>query len=193
MAETIELIGLKELETKLLELPVKIARNALRGGVYAGAKVLEKAVRAKAPIYTGKVSEGHPPAGTLKKSIISKHIPELSNLYQQTFKVTVKRGKKYKKVSEAGKVTYTNAYYAQWVENGHYFVPKNTMTRTSRNGVVRSANWKQHRAEWKSEGKARFVPPHPFMRPAWAESQQEVANAITTRLLERIMLEAQKK
>ena len=193
MADVIELKGLKELETKLLELPAKIARNALRGGVYAGAKVVEKAIKANAPLYTGKVSEGHPPTGALKKSIISKHIPELSNMYQQTFKVTIKRGKKYKKVNEAGKVSYTNAYYAAWVEYGHYSVPKNKMTRTSRNGVVRSANWKQHREKWKSGANAVFVPAHPFFRPAWLENQDGAAKAITTRLLERIMEEAMKR
>ena len=76
---TVEIEGLKELQAALLELPVKTAKNALRSAVNAGASVVRKEARQRAPVYTGPVAAGHPPPGTLKRSVIQKYIKELQN------------------------------------------------------------------------------------------------------------------
>lgn len=114
---TVEIEGLKELQAKLLELPQKVAKNALRSAVNAGASVIRKEAKQRAPQYTGKVSAGHPPPGTLKRSVISKYIRELSNNFQSTFFVTVRKGKKYRGQGKKGDKSQ-DAYYAYFVEYG---------------------------------------------------------------------------
>ena len=117
MAETVKIEGLKELANALRELPARIGKSALRGAVYAGAKVIKDEAKQRAPQYTGPVSEGHPPPGTLKRSIIIKQIREKSSQSHQTFYVTVRKGKKYQKQGKKGNLSQ-DAYYASWVEFG---------------------------------------------------------------------------
>lgn len=117
MADLQNVQGLKELQASLKQLPDNIARNVLRGAVGAGAAVIRKEAQAKAPVYTGDVSKGHPPPGTLKRSVVQKQIRELSSLFKQVFYVTVRMGKKYAKQGKGGNLSQ-NAYYASWVEWG---------------------------------------------------------------------------
>lgn len=105
--------GLKELTEALKELPKGIAKNVLRGGVGAGAAVLRKEIKQRAPVYTGQVAQGHPPPGTLKRAVYQRQIRELSNAIQQTFFVGVRTGKK---VDRKGNTL--DAYYVRWVEYG---------------------------------------------------------------------------
>lgn len=98
---SVEVKGLKELNDALRELPDRIARNVLRGATSAGAAVIRKEAQAKAPVYTGEVSKGHPPPGTLKRAVYQKQIRELSSLVNQTFYVGVRRGKHAKKGIDA--------------------------------------------------------------------------------------------
>lgn len=114
---TVEIEGLKELQAALLELPRKTAKNALRSAVNAGAAVVRKEARQKAPVYTGAVSAGHPPPGTLKRSVIQKFIKEQSNDFQSTFYVTVRKGKKYRGQGKKANLSQ-DAYYAYFVEYG---------------------------------------------------------------------------
>jgi HK97 gp10 family phage protein len=58
-----------------------------------------------------------PPPGTLKRSVIMKHIPELSSLTRQTFFVTVRHGKKYRKQGKKGNLSQ-DAWYWRFVEFG---------------------------------------------------------------------------
>lgn len=117
MAENVRIDGLKELQDALKKLPEKIARNGLRTAVYAGAKTIRDEAKVRAPVYTGPVSEGHPPPGTLARSIIMKQIPEESGMYRQTFYVTVRQGKKYRKQGKKGNLSQ-DAFYWRFVELG---------------------------------------------------------------------------
>jgi HK97 gp10 family phage protein len=132
MADLVYVAGLKELQEALRQLPKNIARNVLRGGVAAGAAVIRKEAQARAPFYypagsytdlatgkthVGKLQDGHPPPGTLKRSIVQKQINELSNETKQVFYVTVRKGKKYQKQGKKGNLSQ-DAYYATWVEFG---------------------------------------------------------------------------
>lgn len=103
---TFEVEGLKELQEKLRALGPKVARNALRSAVNAGAQVVRKEVQARAPIDTG----------TLRRAIYIKQIRELSNEFQQTFYIGVRRGKKYQKKK-------MDAWYAMMVEFGTSKMP----------------------------------------------------------------------
>lgn len=109
-----EVKGLKELNEALKELPERVARNVLRGAAGAGAAVIRKEAQHRAPVYTGPISQGHPPPGTLKKAIRQSQQRQLSSLVQQTFHISVRattaRGK-------AG-VKALGAYYWRFVEFG---------------------------------------------------------------------------
>lgn len=114
---TVELQGLQELQAALLELPAKIGKNILRSSVNAGASVIRKEAKQKAPVYTGETQAGHPPPGTLKRSVIQKFIREQSNDFQSTFYVTVRKGKKYRDQGKSKNLSQ-DAYYAYFVEYG---------------------------------------------------------------------------
>ena len=188
---TVVLTGFKELETKLLALAPKIAKNCLAVGVYAGAKVFQVEARRLAPVYTGKVQDGHPPAGQLKRDLILKHASEQSNAFQQTYLITVRQGKKYKTVVNRH-VVYLNAFYAKWVENGHWYVSENKMTKVNRHGATVIGHWAEHRAAAKTGTDAKWVGAKPFMRPAFDTKLNQAIEAIKDKLGKRIEEEAAK-
>ena len=115
--ETFKIEGLAELGKALRELPERVARNGLRVSVYAGAKVVRDEARARAPKAAQSLGPNQPPPGTLKRSVIMKHIPELSSLTRQTFFVTVRYGKKYRKQGKKGNLSQ-DAWYWRFVEFG---------------------------------------------------------------------------
>jgi HK97 gp10 family phage protein len=115
--ETVKVEGLAELGKALRELPGRVARNGLRASVYAGAKVVRDEARAQAPKAAQSLGANQPPPGTLKRSVIMKHIPELSSLTRQTFFVTVRHGKKYRKQGKKGNLSQ-DAWYWRFVEFG---------------------------------------------------------------------------
>ena len=163
---TAQVSGLKELADALRDLPDRIARNALRGATAAGAAVIRNEARRRAPVYTGQVSEGHPRPGTLKRSIYMTQKRELSSLVQQTFHVSVQRGKARQAVQITRKVKgqrvvvgteNLDAFYWRFVEFG-------TVNMAAR----------------------------PFMRPAFEAKKYEAVEAIRRYLAERIAREAEK-
>ena len=115
--ETVKVEGLAELGKALRELPGRVAKNGLRASVYAGAKVVRDEARAQAPKAAQSLGANQPPPGTLKRSVIMKHIPELSSLTRQTFFVTVRHGKKYRKQGKKGNLSQ-DAWYWRFVEFG---------------------------------------------------------------------------
>lgn len=115
--ETFKIEGLAELGKALRELPERVARNGLRVSVYAGAKVVRDEARARAPKAAQSLGPNQPLPGTLKRSVIMKHIPELSSLTRQTFFVTVRHGKKYRKQGKKGNLSQ-DAWYWRFVEFG---------------------------------------------------------------------------
>lgn len=115
--ETFKIEGLAELGKALRELPARVARNGLRVSVYAGAKLVRDEARARAPKAEQPLGPNQPPPGTLKRSVIMKHFPELSSLTRQTFVVTVRHGKKYRKQGKKGNLSQ-DAWYWRFVEFG---------------------------------------------------------------------------
>jgi len=128
MAEIQTVVGLKELQAALKELPDRIAKNVLRGAVNAGASIIKKDAVARAPVFTGPVSAGHPPPGTLKRAIVQKQIKELSSQTKQTFYVTVRRGKQYRNQGKKGNLSQ-DAWYAKFVEFGTSKMPARPFLR----------------------------------------------------------------
>lgn len=106
--------GLKELNEALKRLPENVAKNVLRGATNAGASVIRKEAQQRAPVYTGNVGTGHPPPGTLKKSIIQRQRRDLSGLVKQVFNIGVRAGVTRDKAGNKK----LGAYYWWWVEFG---------------------------------------------------------------------------
>ena len=115
--ESVKIDGLDQLAQALRELPKRVARNGLRGAVYAGAKVIRDEAKLKAPVAMAPLGADQPPQGTLKRSIIMKQVPELSSEQKQTFFVTVRHGKKYRKQGKNGNLSQ-DAWYWRFVEFG---------------------------------------------------------------------------
>ena len=115
--ESVQVQGLDQLAKALRELPQRVARNGLRAAVYAGAKVIRDEAKLQAPVATGNLGPNQPPPGTLKRSVIMKQIPELSGAQKQTFFVTVRHGKKYRKQGKKGNLSQ-DAWYWRFVEFG---------------------------------------------------------------------------
>ena len=105
--ESVQIKGLDALAKALKELPDRVAKNGLRAAVYAGAKVIRDEAKLQAPVATG----------TMKRAVILKQIPELSNKNKQTFFVTVRQGKKYRKQGKKGNLSQ-DAWYWRFVEFG---------------------------------------------------------------------------
>ncbi len=115
--ETVKVEGLAQLAKALRELPDRVAKNGLRVAVYSGAKVILDEARLRAPKAAESLGPRQPPPGTLRRSVIMKHIPELSSLTRQTFFVTVRHGKKYRKQGKKGNLSQ-DAWYWRFVEFG---------------------------------------------------------------------------
>lgn len=107
MADTfLKLDGFKELAAAMRELPERVAKNALRSAVGAGAAEIRKEAKLHAPVDTGR----------LKASIYQKQIREASGQYKQVFFVGARNGPKRKK---GGKKDYSqSAWYWRFAEFG---------------------------------------------------------------------------
>ena len=116
-AETVRIEGLAELNRALRELPQRIANRGLRTAVYAGAKVIRDEARHRAPKAAQSLGTKQPSAGTLKRSVIMKHIRERSGGGRQTFYVLVRQGKKYRNQGKRGNLSQ-DAWYWRFVEFG---------------------------------------------------------------------------
>lgn len=109
MAEFMQLNGFTELAAALRELPEKVARNALRSAVNAGASVIKKEARSRAP----------EDSGLLKKNLYQKQIREASGPMVQTFYVGVRTGKKRNKDGTKAELPF----YWRFMEFGTSKIP----------------------------------------------------------------------
>lgn len=178
--------GLKELQEALYQLPVNIAKNVLRGSVNSGAALIRTQAKLNAPEYSGKVADGHPPPGTLKRSIYTKHIPERSSAFKQVYFVGVRKGKKYQRQGKGGKLSQ-DAFYASWVEFGHYYAPPGKHGFSSRRKAMNAVGLNGGGVTG-----SRFISAQPFMRPAFESTKQSAVMQIKNYLSMRIPQEVQK-
>lgn len=175
--------GLRELNDALNALPQNIAKNILRGAVNAGAAVIRKEAALRAPVYQpgkyGAPDERVDP-GRLKRAIYQTHAPERSSAIVQTVLVGVRQGRDQRAKQRGKRVMNLDAYYAKWVEFGHWYVPPRT-----------TGTRKAHRAKYAAPP-GRFIPAQPFMRPAFEAKKNAAIQAIEQYLRERIPREASK-
>jgi HK97 gp10 family phage protein len=193
----VEVKGLRELKASLNALPQNIATNVLRGAVNAGARVIRDEAKIKAPVETG----------TLKRAIYTKFIRELSDPWRAVYFVGVRQGKRYANLkTKGGKDKSMDAYYAKFVEYGHYSRPagKHRMNRRATSYSIHSkGDWLFNRLSQAKDraitlermvaaGAIRWIPAHPFMRPAWDAKQDAALEALKGYMEKRIPAEVAK-
>jgi HK97 gp10 family phage protein len=160
MSSSVEIRGLAELHKALQDLPAKIERNVLRGGLRAGAKVMEAEAARLCP-------EGLPTLDGVKRGArrgeLKRSIRVTMRASKSTVRATLKAGNKV-------------AWYAHLVEFGtarHWIKPKN------RKSLFVAGLFK----EVIDHPGAR---PKPFMRPAfdgkWRAAIDAMADYIRVRL-----------
>ena len=137
-SELVHVQGLDQLARAMKELPKRVARNSLRAAVYAGAKLIRDEAKLKAPVAVAPLGPNQPPPGTLKRSVIMKQIPELSSAERQTFFVTVRHGKKYRKQGKKGQLSQ-DAWYWRFVEFGTVKMAARPFLRPAFEGKKRAA------------------------------------------------------
>jgi HK97 gp10 family phage protein len=135
--------------------------STLRATGVAGARVIQ----AQAIANTARFEH---PTGIIKKNIIIKRLEEESKDNQtQSYIVTVRTGKHN---------VEGDAFYWDFVERGHAFVPRNPTSK----------NWKAHREAAKAEYGTSTVPAKPFMRPAFESKKGAALEAMKKRMAEKI-------
>lgn len=160
---TFEFPELRQFINELRELPDKVRQRLLKGVVATGASVIRKEAIRLAPVWTGEVSDGHPPPGTLKKAIYQTRLTERCTASEEVWKVDVRRGPKVTK----GQKDYSGAaFYAHWVEFGHYARVSKSVGKTR----------KERREYAKTQG--LWVPAHPYMRPAFENTKAAAVRAM---------------
>lgn len=177
--------GVGELLDAMRALPQNIAKNTLRGAVNAGASVFRKEAVRLAPVYSppadGKVDQRVDP-GLLKRAIYQKHMPGNSNATTQTYIVGVRSGKGNRYRKRGNRFVGMDAFYAKWVEFGHWYVPRRP------EGIGK----KQHRSRYATPP-GMYIPARPFMRPAFDTKKTEAAQAVENYLRKRIADETYKR
>lgn len=167
---THKLSGFRELAEGLRELPQRLAANALRAAAGAGAAEIRREAKRLAPIYTGEVAQGHPPPGTLQKSIYSGHSRSRSKPHSAVAIVSVRR---------TGKGKQAGAFYASWVEFGHFARGPKSVGKS-----------KAGKAAARAAGLVRWVPPRPYLRPAIDNASRRAIEAVGAKLRARLQVEA---
>jgi HK97 gp10 family phage protein len=103
---TMRVHGLVELERTMKELGPKLARNALRSAVNAGAQVIKKEAQGLAPIDTGRLAQ---------KAIYVTRSRSDSGPGKETYLVGVRQGRREQQKDR-------DAFYWKFVEFGTKFV-----------------------------------------------------------------------
>lgn len=157
---TLKISGFAEAMAELRKMPAAIQSKILKGATATAASVFRKEAILRAPMYTGEISAGHPPPGTLKKAIYQARMSYACTSTTEVWKVGVRFGKG--KATKKG--VSLDAYYASWVENGHYARGPKGQSRASAKKAQKV-------------GDVRWVPAHPFMRPAFETQKQAAVKA----------------
>lgn len=175
MEMTVKLQGFQELAAALRDLPGNLGRNTLRSAVGAGAAEVRKAARENAR----RMAD----TGTLARSIYSKQIREQSGPLRQVYFVGARQGKKLQKVGKKG--LSQDAYYARWVEFGHFSRTGSGGRRLIR-GTDRLQRKNQELADQVMAGSVRWIAAKPFLRPAFESRRSAAIDAIGDKIRQRL-------
>jgi HK97 gp10 family phage protein len=170
---TIKTEGFAELAAALRDLPGNLGKNVLRSAVAAGAAEVRKEAKRNA--------EGMRDTGTLARAIYQKQIGEQSGPERQVFYVGARHGKQFQKVGKKG--VSQDAYYARFVELGHYSRPSGGGHIKARAGA-RGREAELNRLS--AAGSIHWVPAHPFLRPAFDVKKDAAITAMGNKIRDRL-------
>lgn len=165
-----EIVGVQELMAELRRLPEVLQQKIMRGAVGTAANVIKREAVMRAPVFTGAVSQGHPPPGALKAAIYATRLVDKCTINSEVWLVGVRQGKRARnsgsKTSKFGPTQGKNldAYYASWVEYGHYARVSKSMSKDAK-------------AAGRGLGAATWVAARPFMRPAFETKKGDALEA----------------
>lgn len=183
----IKIEGLADLHKMMQELPAKIEANVLRGGMRAGAKVIEEEAKRLAPVESGALRD------SIRVSVRSRN---------GKVEATIKAGdSKTKKLVEnrpdgSVKVTYRNAWYARLVEFGtaqHYIKAIKAKALILRSNRRASSGFAKRWTSWIVEGVTHpGAKRKPFMRPALDTKAQQAVQTLADYIRDRLPKEFRK-
>lgn len=164
-----ELQGFEGLLKELRQLPAVLQQRAVKGALGTGANIFKREAMARAPVDTG----------TLQLAIYAARMVDQCTPTDEVWLVSAKSGKRFRhtgRVSSAAGPTQgidRDAYYAKWVEYGHYARVGKDMGKTAKSAgrVLGVATW---------------VPAKPYMRPAFEAKKTEVVAAMQAYITERL-------
>jgi HK97 gp10 family phage protein len=151
---SIDIVGLTDVKAMLEDLGTKAADRAIRKALKAGAAIEQAAIEERAPV---NVPGG---GGSLPRGALAADI---------TVTMTRSDQGNIAAIVQPGKLT---RHVAEWVEYGHRQVHGGRSTKLA-NGKTRGPGVE-----------IGNVPAHPFIRPAYEATAEEVANTIATVLAE---------
>ena len=154
-----ELQGFEQLMAELLKLPDVMQKRVIKGAVAKGAKIIKDEAVARAPV----------DSGTLKAAIYMARLVNQCTPNDEVWLVSARSGKQYqtRKLKSGKDSANRDAFYAKWVEFGHY-------ARTPK-GVTKSG-----KAAGRALGVTSWVAARPFMRPAFETKKSEAVTAMQT-------------
>ena len=173
---TVSFEGLDQALSELRSIPQVVAQRVLRGAVATGASVVRKEIILRAPDSgaPGPQKAGGSAPGTLKRAIFQVRNTQLCTPVQEVFKVGVRQGKRAtKKVN--GRVISVDAFYASWVEYGHFARAPHALTKAAK-------------AASRAAGTAKWIPAHPFFRPGVAASSNAALAAMRDYIKQQLPL-----
>lgn len=173
---TCTVTGLEALKEEIQRLTQKTQERIILGAMAKACSVIRQEAIARAPEWTGEVSQGHPPPGTLKKAIYQARAVLQCTSTQEVWVIGVRQGKKAQATKRGKGTANLDAYYASWVEFGHYARQAKGLKRGQK-----TANQKAGTVQW--------IPAHPFMRPAYETKKSEAVQVFQRELLDRMQTE----
>jgi HK97 gp10 family phage protein len=180
---TVKVEGLDALVQELRKLSRATQERIVKGAMAKSASVIRREAIARAPVWTGEVSQGHPPPGTLKRAIYQARMVMKCTDEFEVWTVNVKQGKNARNTKRGKTTMNLDAFYARWVEYGHY-------TRAPASAGATGAARRRAVAQGTQLVKgARFVLPQPFMRPAFELKKAEAMQVFQSEFMARTRLE----
>lgn len=178
MADFLHVKGAEELKAMLMELPRTLQRRSLRRAVAAGSTLIRDQARNNAQGAPGPEVQ----TGALLKSIIAKRINERCAPGREVFYVTVRRGVKVKGVK-------LDAYYAGWVEYGHWINDSGISLRNMSNP---RRNVKRGGLIASGASGGKYVAARPFIRPAYETKKGDAMKMIEAVMTTEVQTAAKK-
>ena len=173
--------GLDAMVREIQGFAPALRAKLLKGACASACSVLRQEAVRRAPVYEEAVPAGHPPGGTLAKAIYQTRWVDKCTDQAEVWFVDVRRGKRFRNtgrtVGPMGPTQGVNkdAFYASWVEFGHYARGPKGLTKVAK-------------AAARALGVARYVPPHPFMRPAFESKKGAAMEAMRQYLAQHLPL-----